>query len=190
MQVPAQHCLGLGFKVALEPRIAAWSLDAVRAISVHPHRMHRVSCSSTLPATQHLAALLAGVSDHDLLFSKKEREAPPQQPGSFTKPAAASRSSGSAAAGSSRPAGAGASPRKGVFAKTATQGWSGSSELSDLFAKRLSIGGGAGGSAAAAAAAQPPGPGWGSQGGAAAAAAPAAPQPRLSGGAPSRDRLL
>ena len=131
------------------------------------------------------------MSDHDLLFSKKEREAPAQQPGSFTKPAAASRST--AAAGSSgRAAGAGSSPRKGVFAKTASQGWSGSSELSDLFAKRLSIGGGAGGSAAAAAAAQPPGPGWGGQGGAAAAApaAPAVQQPRLSGGAPSRDRLL
>ena len=137
------------------------------------------------------------MSDHDLLFSKKEREAPPQQPGSFTKPAAASRSSAatrsSAAAGSSgRAAGAGPSPRKGVFAKTASQGWSGSSELSDLFAKRLSIGGGAGGSAAAAAAAQPPGPGWGGQGGAGAAvpAPPAVQQPRLSDGAPSRDRLL
>ena len=130
------------------------------------------------------------MSDHDLLFSKKEREAPPQQPGSFTKPAAASRSAAAASSsGIGRAAGAGASPRKGVFAKTATQGWSGSSELSDLFAKRLSIGGGAGGSAAAAAAAQPPGHGWGGQGGSA-AAAPAAQQPRLSDGAPSRDRLL
>ncbi len=130
------------------------------------------------------------MSDHDLLFSKKEREAPSQQPGSFTKPAAASRSAAAASSsGIGRAAGAGASPRKGVFAKTATQGWSGSSELSDLFAKRLSIGGGAGGSAAAAAAAQPPGRGWGGQGGAS-TGAPALQQPRLSDGAPSRDRLL
>ena len=167
---------------------AGWSIGSLpRAAALNHCQPQQVATCACPPDC------LAGVSDHDLLFSKKEREAPPQQqqaqqPGTFGNPTA-SRSAGWSAVsgGSARGAGAGASPRKGVFAKTASQGWSGSSELSDMFAKRLSISG-AGGSAAATAAAQPPGPGWGSQGGAAGSAA--APGPRLSGGAPQRDRLL
>lgn len=104
-----------------------------------------------------------GVSDHDLLFSKKEREAPPGSSAgrTFTGSAAAGgRSGGSSGATAGRGgAAAGPSPRKGVFSKAASQGWSGGSELSDLFAKRLSI---SGSGAATAAAAQPPGASWGS----------------------------
>lgn len=123
----------------------------------------------------------AGVSDHDLLFSKKEREAPPASITART----GGHSRGAAGAGA---AGAGSSPRKGVFGKTAAQGWNGGSELSDLFAKAVTISGSAGprssAAAAAAAGAQPPGSGWGGaavQPSAGAAQQPSPTQRRLSG---------
>ena len=77
----------------------------------------------------------AGPGNQDLLGLRRKLKLP-----SSARASASDCPAGS----SSRAAGAGGSPRKGVFAKTAAQGWSGSSELSDLFAKRLSIGGGAG----------------------------------------------
>lgn len=163
----------------------------------------RLPSSTTIP----------GVSDHDLLFSKKEREAPEQAPAaagagpSGRAPPAAGGSGGWGAGASATggrgagvSAGAGASPRKGLFSKTATQGWSGGGDLSDMFAKRLSISSSAGGSsagaAAVAAAAQAPGAGWGKpSGGSSAGPAavppaglPAAPAHRLSGGGlPAKD---
>ena len=111
------------------------------------------------------------MSDHDLLFSIKEREAPPAS--GITRPAATPPRVGSAAAapgaGSARKQG----PGRPVFGKTAAQGWSGGNELSDLFAKAVTISGG-GGSAAVAAAAQPPGSSKPSP------PAPAAPSPKIS----------
>jgi hypothetical protein len=96
------------------------------------------------------------VSDHDLLFTIKEKEAPPGPP--ITRPVAAGRPGG--AGSGTGAASAGASRPGGVFGKTASQGWSGCSELADMFA-RVDIGGaGAAGSASAAgvaAAALPPG---------------------------------
>ena len=101
----------------------------------------------------------AGVSDHDLLFSIKEREAPPAS--GITRPAATPPRVGSAAAapgaGSARKQG----PGRPVFGKTAAQGWSGGNELSDLFAKAVTISGGGGSSKPS-----PP--------------APAAPSPKIS----------
>lgn len=156
------------------------------------------------------ACLPPGVSDHDLLFSKKEKEAP-ELPASAAAGTSARAPPGAAASGgwgagastagggrggSVGAAGAGASPRKGLFSKTATQGWSGGGDLSDLFAKGLSISSGAGaasaGAAAVAAAAQPPGASWGKPSGSSSgagavppAALPAPPAHRLSGGVPS-----
>ncbi|KAL4427704.1 hypothetical protein ABPG75_001793 [Micractinium tetrahymenae] len=147
------------------------------------HAMHAHQRRETPELRRHLDYLAtldcyAGVSDHDLLFSKKEREAPPT---SITARAEApSRAAGAA--------GAGSSPRKGVFGRTAAQGWNGSSELSDLFAKAVTISGGAtarsSAAAAAAAGALPPGGGWagaGAQTGAGAVQQPSPTQRRLSG---------
>ncbi len=129
---------------------------------------------------------MAGVSDHDLLFSKKEREAPPA---SITA-RADSPSRGAGARGGATgagTAGSGGSLHKGVFGRTATQGWNGGNELSDLFAKAVTISGGgaarSGAAAAAAAGAQPPGSGWAGaavQPGAGAVRQPSPTQRRLS----------
>lgn len=121
-----------------------------------------------------------GVSDHDLLFSKKEREGAPAA--AAVTASSLPRASGSRGAAPGSTAAAGSSPRKGVYSKAANQGWSGGSELSDLFARAVTISGGskAGPSAAAAAAAQPPGAAWGG-GGSAAAADDGPSSRRLSG---------
>ncbi|KAI3429485.1 hypothetical protein D9Q98_005576 [Chlorella vulgaris] len=127
------------------------------------HDMHAAQRRETPELTRHLAFLrtlgcYAGVSDHDLLFSVKAKEAPAGGP--LTRPAVAARPSSSSSS-SSAPAYAagGPSPRKqALFGKTATQGWSGGSELSDMFARvTVSAPASGGSSAAVAAAAQPPG---------------------------------
>ncbi|KAL4444622.1 hypothetical protein ABPG77_002439 [Micractinium sp. CCAP 211/92] len=166
------------------------------------HAMHAHQRRETLELRRHLdylAALdcYAGVSDHDLLFSKKEREAPPA---SITARAdgpsrGAGARGGATGAGT---AGSGGSPRKGVFGRTATQGWNGGNELSDLFAKAVTISGGgaarSGAAAAAAAGAQPPGSGWAGaavQPGAGAVRQPSPTQRRLSdsGRDPLQERI-
>ena len=135
----------------------------------------------------HPFARPAGVSDHDLLFSKKEREASAAPAG--TRPTATRGAVGGSGVGSAagrqaaRPGGGGT----GLFGKTAAQGWSGGgSELSDMFARAVTVSGSSSSSAAAvAAAALPPGS---LSFGSAATAAPFRP-PRSLSSSSSKDPL-
>lgn len=160
---------------------------------------HSPICLPALPALPALPC--SGVSDHDLLFSKKEKEAPPAAAVTARSRPEGSRGGGSSSASwggcggpaSGAGAGRGSSPRKGVFSKTATQGWSGGSELSDLFSKAVTISGprgGAGSNAAVVAAARPPGVGWGGAGaGGAAAGTAGQPSCGTASGSPTQRRL-
>eukprot|EP00887_Chlorella_sp_A99_P003096 scaffold9.g3096.t1 len=124
-------------------------------------RMHARQRRATPGLAEHLRFLqasvvwslegFAGVSDHDLLFSKKDREAPAGEPRFGSAPPEAPPAAGGGAGGGAprvrvgRP-GSGAS-------RAATQGWAGASDLSDVFSRALQVGGsgGAGGRAGAGA---------------------------------------
>ncbi|GAB4822407.1 hypothetical protein N2152v2_009453 [Parachlorella kessleri] len=130
------------------------------------HELHTHQRKATPELVRHLKFLeglegFAGVSDHDLLYSKKDREAPPSaakfglQPPEAT-PGLSLGGGGGGAGGSHRPQGP---KQSSAIKKTATQGWSGAGDISDMFSRTLNLGGGGSSNSSGAAAAVAPGRG-------------------------------